>query len=74
MHTVHLPLAQINETPKVSLCFVTVQLLVFEMCLWVELRTNLGGLVVLEWQVVSQTVVSWNVGNQDAKQIETVRK
>lgn len=68
MHTVHLPLAQINETPKVSLCFVT------EMCLWVELRTNLGGLVVLEWQVVSQTVVSWNVGNRDAKQIETVRK
>lgn len=43
------------------------------MFLRVEVRTNLGGLAALVWRVVSQTVVSWNARNWDAKQIETVR-
>lgn len=49
------------------------QLLASEMFLWVEPWTNLWELVVLVWRVVSGTVVSGNVRNQDAKQTETVR-
>lgn len=52
---------------------LAVQLLVHNMFLRVEVRTNLGGLAALVWRVVSQTVVSWNARNWDAKQIETVR-
>lgn len=46
---------------------------VFEMCFWVELRINQEGLVVVVWRVVRQAVVSRNVRNWEAKQIETVR-
>lgn len=40
----------------------------YTLSIWVELKTNLSELVVLIQRVVSQSVVSRNVRNCDAKQ------